>query len=79
MATKEQLTERAQLVRIHEANCHIPYPTPVEANFRLAIMKKLAAEYGLREYRAATIEGPAAEASNLKLQTSGKLQAPNRK
>ena len=58
MLTKEQLTERAQLVRIHEANCHIPYPTPIEANFRLAIMKKLAAEYGLKEYRAAIVEKP---------------------
>ena len=58
MITKEELQERAQLVRIHEANCQIPYPTPVEANFRLAIMKKLAAEYGLKELRAATIEGP---------------------
>jgi hypothetical protein len=57
-ATKEHLTERAQLVRIHEANCHIPYPTPIESNFRLAIMKKLAAEYGLKELRTATIEPP---------------------
>ena len=58
LTTKEQLTERAQLVRVHEANCNIPYPTPVEANFRLAIMKKLAAEYGLREYREATVVKP---------------------
>jgi hypothetical protein len=58
MQTKDQLTARAQLVRIHEANCHIPYPTPVESNFRLAIMKKLAAEYGLKELRTATIEPP---------------------
>jgi hypothetical protein len=60
-ATKEQLSARAQLVRIHEANCHIPYPTPVESNFRLAIMKKLAAEYSLKELRAATIETPNAK------------------
>ena len=58
MATKEQLQERAQLVRVHEANCNLEYPTPAEANFRLAIMKKLAAEYGLKELRAATIDGP---------------------
>ena len=58
-STKEQLQERAQLVRIHEANCNIQYPTPTEANFRLAIMKKLAAEYSLKELRAAIIEGPA--------------------
>jgi hypothetical protein len=64
MLTKEELTERAQLVRIHEANCHIPYPTPIEANFRLAIMKKLAAEYGLKEYRAATVEGKPSNQKN---------------
>jgi hypothetical protein len=57
-STKEQLQERAQLVRIHEANCNIQYPTPTEANFRLAIMKKLAAEYSLKELRATTIDGP---------------------
>jgi hypothetical protein len=79
MATKEQLTERAQLVRIHEANCHIPYPTPVEANFRLAIMKKLAAEYGLREYRAATVEAPSGKASSFNPQASEKAQVANRK
>lgn len=44
MTTKEQLQERAQLVRIHEANCQIEHPGPLELNFRLAIMKKLAAE-----------------------------------
>jgi hypothetical protein len=58
--TKEQLQERAQLVRIHEANCQIPYPTPVELNFRIAIMKKLAADHSLRELRDAEIHGPAA-------------------
>lgn len=57
--TKEQLQERAQLVRIHEANCQIPYPTPVELNFRIAIMKKLAADHSLRELRDADIQGPA--------------------
>jgi hypothetical protein len=59
MKSKEELAARAQLVRIHEANCHIPYPTPVESNFRLAIMKKLAAEFTLKELRQATIETPA--------------------
>jgi len=58
MKTKEQLQEMAQLVRIHEANCQIQYPTPLESNFRLAIMKKLATEYGLKELRAATLDGP---------------------
>jgi hypothetical protein len=55
MPTKEQLQERAQLVRIHEANCQIEHPSVMELNFRLAIMKKLAAEYGLKELRPATI------------------------
>ncbi len=56
---KEELQERAQLVRIHEANCKIEYPTPEEANFRIAIMKKLAATCELKELRTATITGPA--------------------
>ena len=71
MLTKEQLSERAQLVRIHEANCHIPYPSPIESNFRLAIMKKLAAEYALKEYRAATVDG-AGEARGQKTEVSRK-------
>jgi hypothetical protein len=52
--SKEQLQERAQLVRMHEANCNIPYPTPVEIGFRLATMKKLASEYSLKELRPLT-------------------------
>lgn len=58
MNSKEQLTARAQLVRIHEANCHIPYPTPLEANFRIAVMKQLGREFGLKEVRTAAILGP---------------------
>ncbi len=58
MLTKEQLQARAQLIRIHEANCSIEYPTPEEANFRLAIMKQLGRDLGLRELRTATITGP---------------------
>jgi hypothetical protein len=58
--TKEQLQERAQLVRVHEANCHIEHPTPMELNFRVAILKKLALEFGLKELRGATIDGSAA-------------------
>jgi hypothetical protein len=58
MLTKEQLQERALLVRIHEGNCAIPFPTPPEAAFRLAIMKKLAESLSLRELRPATIEIP---------------------
>lgn len=56
--TKDQLQERAQLVRIHEANCKIEYPTRDEANFRLAIMKKLGLQFALKELRPATITGP---------------------
>jgi len=58
MPTKEHLQERAQLVRIHEANCKIEYPTRDEANFRLAIMKKLGLEFSLKELRSTAIEGP---------------------
>jgi hypothetical protein len=58
MLTKESLQARAQLVRIHEANCHIEYPTADEANFRLAIMKQLGLEFRLKEVRPATISGP---------------------
>lgn len=58
MPTKEELQERAQLVRIHEANCKIEYPTRDEANFRIAIMKKLGLEFSLKEVRPATVEGP---------------------
>lgn len=58
--TKEQLQERAQLVRIHEANCQIEYPTRDEANFRLAIMKKIGLEFGLKQLRAASVDGPVA-------------------
>jgi hypothetical protein len=55
MLTKEQLQERAQLVRIHEANCQVEHPTDQERAFRIAIMKKIAAEYSLRELRSLTI------------------------
>ncbi|HEY5909469.1 MAG TPA: hypothetical protein VJA21_02575 [Verrucomicrobiae bacterium] len=58
MTSKEELQERAQLVRVHEANCKIEYPTPEEANFRVAIMKQLGREFGLREIRIAAITGP---------------------
>ena len=57
--TKEELQERAQLVRIHEANCQIDHPTPEEANFRIAIMKQLGTAYQLRELRDKQITGPA--------------------
>lgn len=57
-ATKEELQERAQLVRIHEANCQIDHPSPTEANFRIAIMKKIASAYGLKELCDKQISGP---------------------
>ena len=58
MSSKEELLERAQLVRIHEANCKIEYPTRDEANFRLAIMKKIGWQFALKEVRRTPIEGP---------------------
>ena len=58
MTTKEELLERAQLVRIHEANCKIKYSSRDEANFRLAIMKKIGWQFALKEVRRAQIEGP---------------------
>jgi len=61
--TKEELQARAQLVRIHEANCQIEHPLPIELNFRIAILKRIAREYDLKELRAATLEGPAARAA----------------
>jgi hypothetical protein len=61
MITKEELQQRAQLVRVHEANCQIQYPTPAEANFRLAIMKELARRYKLKELRSAGIGPQTAE------------------
>ncbi len=56
--TKEQLQERALLVRIHEANCAIEHPTVTELNFRLAIMKRIATQFALRELRTAAILAP---------------------
>jgi hypothetical protein len=56
MLTKDQLQERALLVRIHEGNCAIQFPSPPETAFRLAIMKKLAESLALKELRPATIE-----------------------
>lgn len=49
----------AQLVRIHEANCGLEYPTPEEQNFRIAIMKKIGLALNLAEVRQAQILGPA--------------------
>jgi len=56
--TKEELQERAQLVRIHEANCKIEYPNRDEANFRVAIMKRIGFQFALKEVRPVIIQGP---------------------
>jgi len=47
------------LVRIHEANCGIDYPSDLEQNFRIAIMKAIASQLGHKELRAASLTGPA--------------------
>lgn len=57
--TKEELQERAQLVRVHEANCKIEHPTPDELNFRRSIMIRLGLGFGLKEVREYQIAGPA--------------------
>ena len=62
-ATKEDLQERAQLVRIHEANCGIEHPTADELNFRLAIMKQLGTSYNLAAMRKFEITGPTPRAA----------------
>ncbi len=64
LITKEELQGRAHLVRIHEANCQIEYPTPEEANFRIAIMKQLGRGFGLKEVRVASICGPVTATPN---------------
>ncbi len=56
-ATKEELQERAQLVRVFEAACGIEHPTETELKFREAVMKKLGVEYGLKEMRSIEITG----------------------
>ena len=58
----EQMTERAQLVRVYEASCGIDYPTVDDLNFRLAIAKKLGLAFSLREVRPINIAGPATSA-----------------
>lgn len=56
--TKEELQERAQLVRALEALCKIEYPTPDELNGRIAMIKKVGVAFGLREMRSIRVEGP---------------------
>ncbi len=57
--SKEELTERAQVVRAFEASCKIEYPSDEERAFRIALMKRLGAEWNLRELRDKVITGPA--------------------
>lgn len=47
------------LVRIHEANCKLEYPSADEQNFRLAIMKRIGIQLNLAEVRQVKITGPA--------------------
>lgn len=47
------------LVRVHEANCKLEFPSPEEQNFRIAIMKKIGLSLSLAEVRQAQITGPA--------------------
>ena len=54
--TKEQLQERAQLVRVLDSLCHIEHPTAEEYAGRLAVIKKIGLCYGLREMRTVTIQ-----------------------
>lgn len=56
--TKEELQERAQLIRALEAMCRIEYPTADELNARIAVMKKVGVSFGLREMRQVAIVGP---------------------
>jgi hypothetical protein len=46
--TKEDLQERAQLIRVHEANCGIEHPTDEERAFRSATMRKIAESFEFR-------------------------------
>lgn len=55
---KEILQERAQIIRAWEAACKIEHPSIDEANLRIAIGKKLAQAFNLRELRPLTIAGP---------------------
>lgn len=60
---KEELSERAQLVRVYEASCHIQYPTDQEKAFREATMKRVAKAFNYAELKSATITAPATTAS----------------
>lgn len=57
--TKEELTERAQLIRAYEGSCQIKYPKPEDDAFRGALSKKIAQSFGLKELRTMTLLEPA--------------------
>lgn len=46
--TKQFLSERAQLVRLYEANSAVPHPSDEDLRFRRALMHALATRFGLR-------------------------------
>jgi hypothetical protein len=48
----------AQLVRVYESACHLSFTTDEDVNFRIALSKALGLEFGLREVRPLTIDGP---------------------
>ena len=60
-ATKEELQERAQLVRVLEAAAKIEFPTRDELNFRIAAMKAIGVAFNLRAVRDKIIDGPVAQ------------------
>lgn len=45
--TKEELTERSQLVRLYEASCKIAYPNEKDVAFRFATQVRLAKLLGI--------------------------------
>jgi len=47
------------LVRIHEANCKVEFPSADQANFTLAIEKEIAKRLRLVELKPWQIQGPA--------------------
>jgi len=51
----------AEIVRLHEANCEIPFAGPEEQNFRIALMKYIGRRLGLAELRSVTLTGPAGQ------------------
>ncbi len=57
--SKEELQERAQLIRLYEAACNIAHPSDEDIRFRAALMRKIGVKYDLREMRNWTVGVPA--------------------